>query len=230
MNEEQQITESTVAQETGSEAPQETTNQAEAKFTQEDVDRIIRARLAQAERKYEGVDLNEYQQLKQAASEAENAQMIKKEQFEELLQKQKAEADQRIGQLQTELQRVHVDGALVNAASKHRAVNPEHVASLMKANIRLGQNGVAEVLDADGQVRYNTETAMPVTIDEAVAEFLTENAYFRSAAPAGAGTSGNATHTASREVSLADLDMKNPEHRKIYKEKFSIGQTRTFNN
>ena len=226
---EQQITETTATTETGSDAPQVETNQVEEKmFRQEDVDRIVKARLAQAERKYEGVDVEEYQNLKKAQNDAERANMIKREKFEELLQQQKTEADTRIGQLQSELQRVHVDGAIMSAAAKNRAVNPEHVANLMKANIRLGTNGVAEVLDSEGQVRYNTETAQPVTVDEAVEEFLLQHAYFRAAAPAGTGSNGNATHSTSREVNLKDLDMKNPEHRKLFQEQYEVGRSRTY--
>ena len=231
MSEEQQITDMTAATETGSEASAgETTNQAEETktFTQEDVDRIVQNRLKQVERKFEGIDVDEYKTLKQQQEEAQRQQLMKREKFEELLQQQKQEADSRIGQLQSELQRIQVDGALLNAAANARAVNPEHVASLLKGNVRLGENGQPEVLDADGNVRYNTETAAPVTIDEAVSEFLNTNSYFRAAAPAGSGSTGNPTHSASREVSLKDLDMTNPEHRKVYAEKFAIGQTRSF--
>lgn len=229
MNDTETITENkTEATETGS-VEQVETNQVEEKmFRQDDVDRIVKARLAQAERKYEGVDIEEYQNLKKAQSDAEKAQMMKREQFEELLQKQKTEADDRIGSLQSELHKIKIDGAIMSAASTNKALNPTHVVELMKSNIRLGENGQPEVLDSEGQVRYNTDTAQPVTVDEAVAEFLTANAYFRAAAPAGAGSTGNATHSTSREVELNDLDMTNPEHRKIYKQRFAIGQQRSF--
>ena len=227
MSDETQITDNTEATETGSVVDQVEANQ-EARFTQEDVDRIIRSRLAQVERKYEGIDVDEYQQMKSAQAEAEKAQMMKKEQFEELLKQQKTEADARINQLQGELQRVHVDGALKSAAVKHKVVNPDHVSNLLKSQIRLGDGGAAEVLDTDGNVRYNTDTAMPYTIDELVQEFVTEHSYMRSAAPAGTGSVGNAAHTTSREVELKDLDMSNPDHRRIYKEKYATGSKRSF--
>ena len=61
---EEQITgnEATAAKETGSEAyAGNETNQAETRtFTQEDVDRIVQNRLKQVERKFEGVDVDEY--------------------------------------------------------------------------------------------------------------------------------------------------------------------------
>ena len=229
MDEQQNIATETVAENTGESADTGNTNQAETKtFTQDDVDRIIANRLKQVERKYEGINVEEYHQLKTQQEQTVEAEMMKKQQFEELLQKQKADADARIGKLQNELHSVHVDGALLNAASKHKALNPEHVAQLMKSNVRLSEDGKVEVLDSNGEVRYNTDTAAPVTVDEAVGEFLNSNSYFRAAAPAGSGSTGNKQPSASREVKLGDLDMKNPEHRQIYKENFMRGRERRF--
>lgn len=227
----EQSIENTEADVTGTTAESgNTLNQVETKnFTQEDVDRIIANRLKQVERKYEGINVEEYHQLKSQQEQVVEQEMMKKQQFEELLQKQKQDADARISKLQTELQSVHVDGALLNAASKHKAVNPEHVAQLMKQNVRLSEDGQVEVLDSDGTVRYNTDTAAPVTVEEAVAEFLQNNAYFRTAAPSGTGSTGNAKPSStSREVKLSDLDMANSEHRAIYQQKFMQGQKRSF--
>lgn len=111
---------------------------------------------------------------------------------------------------------------------KNKAVNPEHIASLLRPNIRLGDNNQVEVLDGEGNVRYNTETAEQITVEAAVEEFLNQNPYFRSAQPAGSGSGGNTTPAASREVKLSDLDMSNPEHREIYKQKFGVGLKRSF--
>jgi hypothetical protein len=222
LNKENIVTTDTV--ETGSTTDQVKVNQesalADKTFTQDDVDRIITNRLKQVERKFENINVEEYHQLKSAAEQAKEAEMMKKNQFEELLQKQKVDANTRIGKLQSELQAVHVDGALLSAASRHKAVNPDHVAALLKNNVRLNETGQVEVLDQDGNVRYDTDKASPLTVDQAVEEFLTQNNYFRTAAPAGTGSLGNKNPSTSREVKLKDLDMKNPEHRKLYKEKF----------
>ena len=227
MDEQKENIATTETVETGSTDNQVKVNQesapvADKSFTQEDVDRIITNRLKQVERKFENVNIEEYHQLKSAAEQAKEAEMMKKNQFEELLQKQKADADTRISKLQAELQAVHVDGALLSAASKHKAVNPDHVATLLKDKVRLSETGQVEVLDKDGNVRYDTEQAHPLTVDQAVEEFLTQNTYFRTAAPAGTGSSGNKNPSASREVKLKDLDMKNPEHREIYKKEFMV--------
>ena len=228
MDDEKQIIENTEAATTGDAETQEATNnQAEKLFKQEDVDRIIANRLKQVERKYENVNLEEYHNLKSEAEQAKESQMMKKEQFEELLHKQKNDADQKLADMQKQLEKVHVDGALLSAASKHKAVNPEHVAGLLKTQVRYN-NGVVEVVDSNGELRYNTNTAEPVTLDEAVSEFMTQNAYFKAAQPAGSGASGNAKHTTSREVKLSDLDMSNPEHRALYAQKHKVGNSRKF--
>jgi hypothetical protein len=50
-------------------------------------------------------------------------------------------------------------------------------------------------------------------------EFLRENPHFVAAAPAGSGTRSNANaNKPNLEVDISRLDMKNPEHRKIYAE------------
>ena len=232
MDEETNIAQTTGNEETGSSEDQVTeTNQAETRtFTQEDVDKIIQNRLKQVEKKYDGIDVDEYRQLKQQQADEHRKSMMKREKFEELLSQQKAEYDAKIDALTTDLHKTHIDGALLNSAAKHGAVNPEHLASLLRSNIRLGESNQVEVLDADGQVRYNTETAEALTVDAAVQEFLNQNPYFRAAQPAGTGSTGNSTPAASREVKLSDLDMNDPEHRKIYKSKFDVGQNRSFLN
>lgn len=220
MSEQEQITDTnTESTETGSAAESGTNeNQATRTFTQDDVDRIVQNRIKQTERKFEGVDADEYRHLKTRAAEQERQSMMKREQFEELLQQQRSEYEQQITGMRSELERVHVDGALLNSAAKHKAVNPEHVANLLKSQVRLGEDNQVEVLDSDGNVRYNTKTASPVSLDEVVGEFIQTNQYFRAAAPAGTGSNGNTNAKASRDVNVSDLDMKNPEHRAKYKE------------
>jgi len=219
MDEQENIAKATENTETGSVNEVDTKmNQAEKAFSQEDVDRIIQNRLKQVEKKYENIDIEEYNSMKIKQAEAEKANMIKREQFEELLQKQKSEYDTKLNSLQGELHKTKVDGALLEAASRHKAVNPTHISNLMKNQVKLGENGTVEVLDEAGNVRYNTETAEPVSVDEAVKEFITQNTYLRSAVPSGAGTGATKGKSASGEVKIDTLDMKKPEDRKIYAE------------
>ena len=69
MDEQEHIA-NTETPETGSDVDQVETNQAETRtFTQEDVDKIIQNRLKQVEKKYEGIDVDEYRNLKTQQAE-----------------------------------------------------------------------------------------------------------------------------------------------------------------
>ena len=57
-----------------------------------------------------------------------------------------------------------------------------------------------------------------MTVDEAVQEFLTQNAHFKSATPSGSGSVANVGQSNTQKtLNIADLDMNNPEDRAKYK-------------
>jgi len=188
-------------------------------FSQEEVNRIIAARLAQAEKKFADVDVNEYRSLKQQQTAAQEAEAIKRQEFEKVLKAQKEAADNEIRKLRGDLESVKIDGAFINAASKHKAVNPDHVTKLLKSKTRLNSEGAVEVLDDQGAVRYNPNTAEPATVEDLVQEFLTNNPYFRSAGPAGAGSKSNlGSESTKQTVDITKLNMADPKDRAKYKE------------
>lgn len=230
MSEQQDIIDTTAepVTENGSTPVNEVQPQAQNTFTQEDVDRIVQTRLKQVERKYANVDIDEYAQLQQQQEAAANASLMKKEQFETLLTKQKDEYSSKINQLQTNLENIQIDGALISSASKQKALNPDHIGKLLRDQVRLNSDSTVEVLDKDGQVRYNTETAELITIDEVVNDFLNANPYFMSAAPSGSGSNSNTSSSSKKETKLNDLDMTNPADRAIYKQHFAVGSNRSF--
>ena len=83
MDEQKENIATTETVETGSTDNQVKVNQesapvADKTFTQEDVDRIITNRLKQVERKFENINVEEYHQLKSAAEQAKEAEMMKK--------------------------------------------------------------------------------------------------------------------------------------------------------
>lgn len=200
-------------------APESKENQAKT-FSQEEVNRIVTSRLAQAEKKYSQVDVEEYRTLKQKQQDLEQADAIKRQEFEKVLKQQRENADNEIKRLRGDLEAVKIDGAFINAASKHRAVNPEHITKLLKASTRLNSSGEVEVVDETGSVRYNAQTAMPVSVDDLVQEFIQKNPYFRSAGPAGSGSKQNLGQDGSRQntVDIAKLNMADPKDRATYKE------------
>jgi hypothetical protein len=197
-------------------AGQTNESQVETKtFTQDEVNELIGKRVAQVNQKYQGIDMEEYKALKGLKEQVEEEQLIKKQDFDGLLKKQREKADSEITSLRTELETIKIDGALINASSKAKALSPEHVAKLLRGNVKLGTDGNVVITDADGNPRY-TDSADPMTVDHLVEEFLAGNQYFKAAGPAGTGSGGNTHNADQQEFDLAQLDMNKPEHRKIY--------------
>jgi len=197
---------------------QNTESQVEAKtFTQEEVNELIGKRVAQVNKKFENVDLNEYNALKSLKEQVEEEKLIKKEDFNGVLKKQKEKSDSEITRLRTELESIKIDGALIDAASKAKSVAPDHVAQLLRKNIKLSDDGNVIVTDAEGKQRY-TDNADPMTVNHLVEEFLSSNQYFKAAGPSGTGSTGNTNNADHKNFDLAQLDMNNPEHRKLYAE------------
>jgi hypothetical protein len=191
------------------------------KFSQEDVDKIVADRIARERRKfekrYEGVDIDTYKELT-AKQEKEREDRLKaKGEFERVLKETVEKKDSTIKTLQSQISNIKVDGALVDTASKYRAISPNQVVKLLKDQVRLNETGDVEVVDAKtGQTRYG-EDGTHFTIDGLVREFITENPHFVSAGPAGSGTTTKKGDSgAGATIDITKLDMSNAEHRKIY--------------
>jgi len=192
-------------------------SQVDAKmFTQDEVNELIGKRVAQVNKKYDGVDVDEYKALRGLKEQIEEEQLIKKEDFNGVLKKQKEKSEGEIHRLRSELETIKIDGALIDAASKAKSVAPDHVAQLLRGNIKLSEDGSVIVTDTEGKQRY-TDNADPMTVHNLVEEFLSSNQYFKSAGPSGAGSKGNTVNADPQSLDLAQLDLNKTEHREIYK-------------
>jgi hypothetical protein len=218
MNEEQVTGEPTV------EADFTAENQAgKSGFTQDDIDRIVKERLSRERSKlmkqYEGVDVDKYRQLIDAEEKKQTEEQAKRGEFEKILQSTVGKKDQTIQQLQRELQTIKVDGAVLNAASSRKAVNPQQVVRLLKDQIRLNDGGEVEVLDDRGSIRYNENGTM-MTADELVNEFLSTNPHFVTAGPMGSGSQSSVAQANGNfgVPDISKLNMSDPKDRAIYKE------------
>ena len=203
---------------------QNTESQVETKtFTQEEVNELIGKRIAQVNKKFENVDLEEYNALKSLKEQVEEEKLINKEDFNGVLKKQKEKSEGEIHRLRSELETIKIDGALIDAASKAKSVAPNHVAQLLRGSIKLSEDGQVIVTDAEGKQRY-TDNADPMTVHNLVEEFLAGNQYFKSAGPSGAGSTGNTINADQTDFDLAQLDLNKPEHREIYKKMKAQGK------
>lgn len=214
--------------EEATEAAVDTGNQEETNkmFSQDQLDKIIEDRLAKQrralERKFDGVDVDHYRQLTAEQEQKKLEEQKRRGEFEQILKETVSKKDSAIEQLRSELHAVKVDGNLLSAANKSGAINAEQVVALLKNSVRLGDDGNVEILDSSGQPRY-TDAGDPMSVDLLVNEFLSSNPHFKAATPGGSNTSSNLTPNKSSKFNLADLDMNNPEHRKIYAEARSKG-------
>lgn len=189
--------------------------QAELDAIAADVRRKTEAKVA---KKYEGVDVEAYKSLVQKEEQLKLEEQKRKGEFEKILKEQAEKAQQKIQTLSSELAKIKVDGALINAASTKKAINPEQVARLVRDQVRMSEAGEVEVVDPkSGQVKY-TETGDPMTIDGLVSEWLKTNPHFVTAGPAGGGSKSNTSPEGAKEVDISKLNLNNPADRAVYKE------------
>lgn len=198
------------------------TTQATKTYTQEEFDRHMAGLKTSITKKFEKQlsdlgDLDELRQLKATAEASKQEQMVKRGEFEKVLQESLSKKDAEIQKRDSIIREYKIDSPLTNAAAKFRAVNAEQVKSLLKSNVRLGAEGDVEVCDDKGLVRYN-DSGVPLSVDDLVKDFLDCNPHFVQPTVATSSTKSSIATSSSGKVDLSALDMKNPTDRKRYAE------------
>ncbi len=191
-------------------------------FSEEDVNNIVKQRLAKERasiyKKLDVEDLDTAINAVRSTREAEEKQKIQKGEFEQILKEKSEEFNKKYTSLESELKDIKINKALLSSASKNRAINPDQVVELLKNNIKLNETGGVEIVDKNGIARYNSKGEL-LTTDELVNEFLTQNPHFVTATPSGSGTVSNVDRTElNTTLNLSDIDMNNPADRKRYAE------------
>ena len=222
MAEEKQVEQTTtpVVEEQPTEQPTETVNANT--FSEEDVNNIVKQRLAKERasiyKKLDVEDLETAIQAVQNQKQAEEKTKIQKGEFEQILKEKSEEFKKKYTSLEKELKDIKINKSLLSSASKNRAINPDQVVELLKNNIKLNETGNVEILDKNGIARYNSKGEL-LTTDELVNEFLTQNPHFVTATPSGSGSVSNVDRSElSKPFNLSELDMNNPADRKKYAE------------
>jgi hypothetical protein len=220
----QDVHTATGANETVSNTIQATADNQPAKvYTQAELDAVAaevrrKAEAKLTKRSSRAWTLRNTRLLMQKEEELKISQAKEKSEFEKLLKENAEKFNSKISTLTSELTKIKVDGALINAASTKKAVNPEQVARLVRDNIKMSETGEVEVVDPKtGQTRY-TDNGDPLTVDGLVGEFLQSNPHFVSAGQPGGGSKSNTGTQGVSQVDVNKLDMTNPEHRKVYAE------------
>lgn len=168
-------------------------------------------------RQYEELgDINELRQLKSEVEQRRTEEAMSRGEFEKVLQELAAKKDSEIARRDAVIREYKVDTPLVTAAAQLRSINPEQVRSLLKPAVRLNQEGEVEVVDADGQVRYSDQ-GRPLGVQDLVQEFLEANPHFVQPTPS-TTNSRSSIAGSNTKLDITKLDMKNPEHRRVYAE------------
>ena len=221
------MSENTLVQDNATDAATlETENQAQATktYTQDEVNDMMARMRGSLEKKllkpYE--DLGDPETLRQLKSEAEKKateQAIKRGEFEKTLQELAAKKDSEIQKRDLLIKEYRVNTPLLSAAAQYRAVNAEQVKALLQNQVRLNQDGEVEVVGNDGSVRYN-DAGAPLGVNDLVREFLDSNPHFVQATPSTTNSKSNIVNSVSNgaNIDISKLDMKNPDHRKLYAE------------
>ena len=199
-------------------------NQAQAtkSYTQQEVDNMMARMKGSLEKKLlkPYADLGDPEELRTLRTEAEKRaqeQQLKRGEFEKTLQEMAAKKDAEIQKRDSIIKEYKVNTPLLSAAANYKAVAPEQVKALLANQVRLNEDGEVEVVDTKGGVRY-TDKGSPLGVDDLVREFLDSNPHFKSASPATTNTKSNVSSGSNGKIDLSKLDMKNPEHRKVYAE------------
>ncbi len=218
------MTDNSLVNDTGTDPAGDTANQAQAAktFTQEEVNAILARTKSQLEKKYASKyeDLGDPEELRSIKTEWEKKQQeeqIKRGEFERTLQELAAKKDSEIQKRDAKIREYQINMPLLSAAAKHNAVAPEQVKVLLGNQVRLNQDGEVEIVDAKGSVRYN-DAGEALGVDDLVREFLDSNPHFRASGPTTTNTKTNVSSVAPSKIDISKLDMKNPEHRKLYAE------------
>ena len=200
--------------------PAEST-QAPKTYTQKEVDDMMaRTKTAITKKvasRYE--DLGDPEHIRQVLdqhSKREQDLALKRGEFEKVLQEKLSQRDTEIQKRDRIIEEFKLNSPLLDAAARHRSVNPDQVKALIRNNVRLGTDGEVEVLDLEGKVRYD-DSGRLLSVDSYVQEFLSKNPHFVQATPSTTSSRSNVSG-ASGKLDVNKLDMNDPEHRKLYAE------------
>ena len=189
----------------------------EMTFTQEQLDNIIKSRLESEKAKHQR-QLDEVKKQEEDVAKQKQIQDAKtKADLEKLMQERIAEKEQEINKYKNEIKKERVDNTILSVASRNKAISPSQVVSLLKDQVRLTDDNKVEVLDNNGNIRYNQKGEL-LTVEEQVKEFIDANPHFRQGSLSGTGSQSSVEGKAVKPFNISDLDMSKAEDRQKYSE------------
>jgi hypothetical protein len=221
MSEENKVAETkateTVASTETNEAPKETAEAKELRFTQEQLDKVISSRLEAERRKYEKKLQEEESQRQELIKQKQLEEAKTKQDLEKIMQQRLAEKENELSNYKNQIKKEKVDNSILSVASSNKAINPAQVVALLKDEIKYTDDGRIEVVDNNSNVRYNAKGEL-LTIEDRVKEFLDANPHFRQGSLSGSGSQSAIGGNTVKPFNLQDLDLTKPEDRAKYSE------------
>jgi hypothetical protein len=201
--------------------------QATKTYTQKEVDDMMAktktAVMKKVSSRYEDLgDPDELREIVQQHRKSKEDYQLKRGEFERVLQEKLSAKDQEIQKRDRLIEEFKLNNPVIDAAARYRAVNPAQVKALVRSNIRLNVDGEVEVIDSEGKVKYD-DKGQRISVDTFVQSWLQENPHFVQPTPSTTATRSNVGFTQDR-LDITKLDMKLPEHRKMYAEAKKSGQ------
>ena len=193
------------------------TNTQTKTFTQDQLNNIIESRVMAERKKYEKKLQEEEKQKEELVKQKQVEEAKTKAEIEKIMQERLAEKEKELSSFKQQMQMEKIDKSILSVASSSRAVNPDQVVALLKSEIQLADDGRPEVLDQNGNVRYN-DKGQALTIEERVKEFLDSNPHFRQGSLSGSGSQSAIGGNSQKPRNIGDLDLNNPADRKVYAE------------
>lgn len=215
--------ENTSADTGATEATDQTQTQATKTFTQDEVNALMAKTKSQLEKKFASKfeDLGDPDELRTIVTEfrkQQQDQQVKRGEFEKVLQDVVSKKDEVISKQAKMIEEFKVNTPILDAAARHRAVNPEQVKALIRNNVRLNEDGEPEVIDEKGQVQYD-DNGKKVNVDKFVQRWLSQNPHFVQPTPSTTATRSNVGNgKLNSKIDISKLNMNNPEDRALYKE------------
>ena len=189
----------------------------EKTFNQEALDKIVHYRLQEEKRKYDRILEQQKSKEQDSLKEKELKEAKGKAELEKIMQTRLAEKDTVINKYKDQIKTDKVDNSILNLASTNKAINPQQVVSLLKAEVKLTDDNRIEVLDANSNIRYNEKGEL-LTIEQRVKEFLDANPHFRQGSLSGTGSQSSIGGNTVKPFKIQDLNMSNNDDRKKYAE------------
>ena len=186
-------------------------------FTQEQLDNIIKSRLEAEKNKYEKKLQEEESQKAELLKEQQLKEAKSKSDIEKIMQERLSEKDSELQKVKDQIKKEKVDNSILSIANKEKSINAQQVVALLKNEVKYNDDGRIEVVDNNSNVRYNSNGEL-LTIEDRVKEFLDSNPHFRQGSLSGSGSQSAIGGKTVKPFNLQDLDLTNPEDRKIYAE------------